>query len=51
MSYAMYWYVVSVNNQASNIENPLAEPVQVYSNIENGIGIFGGKTVTLHQIK
>jgi len=27
-----------------NKDNPFAEPVQVFSNIENGFGIFGGKT-------
>jgi len=37
-----YLYSRSVDFQGSNRDNPFAEPVQVYSNVENGYGFFGG---------
>jgi hypothetical protein len=43
MSEAYFKYRVSYEKYFQNIiNNPFAEPVQVYSNIENGFGIFGG---------
>jgi len=51
MSEAMYKYQTSYVNQMLNEQNPFAQPVQVYSNIHNGIGIFAGyqtERVKLH---
>ncbi len=38
-------YYKSVNQHYNTSEDPFAEPVIVYTNIENGIGIFGGSSV------
>ena len=37
----MYQYVISANEAANSKDVPFTEPVQVHSNIENGIGILG----------
>ncbi len=37
-----YLYARSATSQSWNDGNPFAEPVTVYSNIENGFGIFAG---------
>lgn len=42
MSRDIYNYKRSARSQSWNGDNPFAEPVRVYSNIEGGIGIFGG---------
>lgn len=42
LSQEMYRYQTSYLNQIINEQDPFAEPVQVYSNIHNGIGIFAG---------
>ncbi|MEZ4883439.1 MAG: DUF4249 family protein [Chitinophagales bacterium] len=42
MSRDIYNYKRSARTQSWNEDNPFAEPIRVYSNIEGGIGIFGG---------
>lgn len=42
MDEARYRYLRSHELQDWNEGNPFAEPVNVYSNVENGYGIFGG---------
>lgn len=42
MSRDIYNYKRSAKSQYWNVDNPFAEPIRVYSNIEGGIGIFGG---------
>lgn len=42
MSADLFKYRVTYNNYQENSGNPFGEPVQVYSNIENGFGIFSG---------
>lgn len=42
MSEDYYKYQKSYINQVTNISNPFASPIEVYSNIENGVGIFAG---------
>ena len=37
-----YKYNVTLTNHGATQGSPFAQPVQVYSNIENGFGIFGG---------
>lgn len=41
ISKELYYYAKSQNQQTNVRENPFAEPVPVYSNINGGIGIFG----------
>ncbi len=36
-----YRFLVSYNNYINSADNPFAEPITIYSNIENGLGIFG----------
>lgn len=38
----LYKYNSSINKYNQTTDNPFGEPVQVYSNIENGFGVFGG---------
>lgn len=42
LSEEAYWYIKSVGESSDYMSFILSEPVQVYSNIENGLGIFGG---------
>ncbi|MBW8048904.1 MAG: DUF4249 domain-containing protein [Cytophagales bacterium] len=42
ISKAYYLYNKSLRLHRQNQGNPFAEPVQVYGNIENGLGIFAG---------
>ncbi|MFV0378277.1 MAG: DUF4249 family protein [Mangrovibacterium sp.] len=42
MSEDYYKYQKSYINQVVNISNPFASSIEVYSNIENGVGIFAG---------
>jgi hypothetical protein len=42
MSEAYYKYQKSYIKQVTNQQNPFASVVEVYSNIENGVGIFAG---------
>lgn len=42
ISEAYYNYNKSFKLHQQNMGNPFAEPVQVYTNIENGLGIFAG---------
>lgn len=46
ISREMYLYAKSLrkSNQSSEIDIPVGNPARVYSNIENGLGIFGGFT-------
>jgi hypothetical protein len=46
LSKDFFEFATSYQKQKSNIGNPFAEPTQVYSNIENGLGIFAGYAVT-----
>jgi hypothetical protein len=39
-------YLKSFNMYQRTINNPFATPVQVYSNVNNGMGIFAGGTLT-----
>lgn len=40
----MYQYVISGNKAENEKDDPFTEPVQVHSNVENGIGILGSYT-------
>ncbi|WP_177428255.1 DUF4249 domain-containing protein [Candidatus Venteria ishoeyi] len=41
-----YRYQKSSKQYNYSNDNPFAQPVQIYSNIENGIGVFGGYSVS-----
>lgn len=44
LSEESYKYIKSYRAYLLTEDNPFAEPVQVFSNINNGFGIFGGKS-------
>lgn len=44
-------YLKTYNLQQMTSGNPFAEPARVYSNISNGLGIFGGTTVRKFTLK
>lgn len=51
VSEAYFKYTEARSLQDDVSENPFAEPVPVYDNIENGLGIFAGFRVSKYQIK
>ncbi len=44
LNYDFYNYYITKSIFQNNLGNPFAEPVPVYSNIENGYGIFGSSS-------
>jgi len=42
LSKGLFLFYKSINLYAQATGNPFAQPVQVYSNVDNGYGIFGG---------
>lgn len=46
-----YNYITTLNLYNQTGSNPFSEPVQVYSNITNGLGIFAAKTVEVRELK
>ena len=50
-SEAYFNYLTSFNMYQRTINNPFATPVQVYSNINNGMGIFAGGTLTSWDVQ
>lgn len=52
ISYSMYMYQTTYEKQVTNRLNPFTEPVSVFSNIENGLGIFVAKqTTTIKKVQ
>ena len=45
ISQDIYRYIISHNLNEQVGGDPFAQPVQVYSNVENGLGLFSGYTV------
>lgn len=45
-----FYYLRSVMQQASTNENPFNEPVQIYTNIQGGVGIFGAFSQTVDSL-
>lgn len=41
----IYNYIISYNLNDQTGDDPFAQPVQVYTNIENGLGLFSGYTM------
>ena len=50
-SESYYLYTLSTKLQTFAGENPFAQPVMVYSNIENGFGIFGAYNTAVVKIQ
>ena len=46
ISRSYYYYRISLELYQNASGNPFAQPVQVYSNIENGFGVFAGSQIT-----
>ncbi len=51
LSKDMYNYYRSYSQYEDTKDNPFAEPVKVYNNIENGFGIFGGYTMAVDSVE
>ena len=51
LSKALYKYKRSVRLQGYNDDNPFAEPVPIYNNIEGGLGIFGGTSYQWYEVE
>jgi len=49
-SKAAYLYRITNNEFQKSRNDPFSEPVQVYSNIENGYGIFAGYSVDVYEV-
>jgi len=47
LSMEYYLFIKSLNMRPKPHYDPFAEPVQVYSNIQNGVGIFAGASVSV----
>ncbi len=50
VSEEMFEYITSRNKYDMAIENPLAEPVNVYSNIKNGFGFFSAFSASTDSV-
>lgn len=50
VSKAIYNYIFSFNLNQNSIDDPFAQPVQVYSNVKNGLGLFSGYSMTTDTI-
>lgn len=44
-------YISSYNLNQQTLYDPFAQPVQIYSNIENGLGIFSGYTMSVDSLQ
>jgi len=50
LSKDMYHYLLTYQAQQNAGNSPFAEPVMVYSNVDNGYGIFGGYSMSSETI-
>ncbi|MCD4794886.1 MAG: DUF4249 domain-containing protein [Bacteroidales bacterium] len=46
----IYRYITSYNLNQKTKYDPFAQPVQIYSNIENGLGLFSGYTMDVDSL-
>ncbi|MDD2245180.1 MAG: DUF4249 domain-containing protein [Dysgonamonadaceae bacterium] len=46
LSHDYYMYLKTRNANFNSDDNPFMEPIQIFSNIENGTGILGGAAIT-----
>jgi len=47
----LYLYLKTRERQISNIENPFIEPIEIHSNIQNGLGIFSGISPSIYTFE
>jgi hypothetical protein len=50
VSDSYYKYYISSIKQSNVSGNPFAEPVQVFNNIENGLGVFGSESLSMDTL-
>lgn len=50
-SESYYYYKLSSQLQYWNSDNPFAQPVTVYNNIENGFGVFGAYNTSIVKVE
>ena len=50
ISKSYYYYRTSLELYQSASGNPFAQPVQVYSNVENGFGVFAGSQISIFDL-
>ncbi len=46
-----YRYIITSKTQRETDQNPFAQPTIIYNNIKNGLGIFGGYSVSKYSLK
>ena len=46
-----YKYIKSVNSYENAVDNPFAEPVNLYSNVKNGYGLFTTYAIAIDSIR
>ncbi len=46
----LYKYIISYNKAEETEFNPFSQPVKVFSNVQNGLGIFSGYSVTDYDL-
>jgi hypothetical protein len=51
LSESLHEYVLTYSKAIGNIDNPFVEVVTVFSNIKNGVGIFGGFTSDVRKVE
>ena len=51
LSEDLYNYIISYNKYQEIIGNPFAEPVNIFSNVTNGLGLLGGLNVTTDSVE
>ncbi len=51
LSENLFKYLVSLKEQNESDDNPFAEPVFIHSNVQSGLGIFGGYSSSFYRIK
>ena len=50
ISKSYYYYRISLELYQNASGNPFAQPVQVFSNIENGFGVFAGSQINYFDL-
>ncbi len=51
LTYEYFMYLKTRNAYNNNDDNPFMEPIQIFSNIENGTGILGSAAITKRVVE
>ena len=51
LSEDLYNFIISYNKYQETLGNPFAEPVNIFSNVKNGLGLLGGLNVTTDSVE